>query len=144
MWCNVNRMPGEMKIQLRQISRSASEAVINSHHIAIDRPIAKGGSGAGPMGGQLFLAAVGGCFMSTLLAAIAAREADISHVAIEVIGSLADAPVRFTGIELIVTAKTTHHATLAHLLEIAGRGCIMMNTLRATLDLNVRALTQIA
>ena len=58
----------------------------------IDRPAAKGGGDAGPMGGELFLAAVGGCFMSNLLAAIRGREADISDVRVEVVGILADSP----------------------------------------------------
>jgi hypothetical protein len=38
----------------------------------------------GPMGGELFQAAVGGCFMSNLLAAIASRDAGISDVRAEV------------------------------------------------------------
>src|SRR5580658_11066596 len=92
-------MAGEMKVQLRQISASASEASIGRHRVPIDRPAAKGGGDAGPMGGELFLAAVGGCFMSTLLAAIKAREAEISDVRVEVVGSLADSPSRFAGLE---------------------------------------------
>jgi len=85
-------MANEMKIQLRQISASASEATIGRHRVPIDRPEAKGGTDAGPMGGELFLAAVGGCFMSNLLAAIRARHADISDVSVEVLGSLAASP----------------------------------------------------
>ena len=76
-------MANEMKLQLRQISASTSEATISRHQVLIDRPAAKGGSDAGPMGGELFLAAVGGCFMSNLLAAIKAREADIGDVRAE-------------------------------------------------------------
>src|SRR5580658_6008077 len=97
-------MAGEMKVQLRQISASASEAVIGRHRVPIDRPAAKGGGDAGPMGGELFLAAVGGCFMSTLLAAIHARKAEISDVRVEVVGSLADSPARFAAVELRVAA----------------------------------------
>ena len=73
-------MANEIKIQLRQVSASASEATIGRRRVLIDRPGAKGGADAGPMGGELFLAAVGGCFMSTLLAAIRSREAEISGV----------------------------------------------------------------
>src|SRR5271154_5102446 len=88
-------MASEMNIQLRQISASTSEATIGRHQVLIDRPVAKGGSDAGPMGGELFLAAVGGCFMSNLLAAIKAREAEIGDVRVEVVGALADSPARF-------------------------------------------------
>ena len=127
-------MANDMKIQLRQISASASEASIGRHRVPIDRPEAKGGTDAGPMGGELFLAAVGGCFMSNLLAAIKARQADISDVSVEVLGSIADSPARFTGVELRVAAKGGDQELLERLVEIADRGCIMMNTLRSTID----------
>ena len=126
-----------MKIQLRQISASASEATIRQHKVQIDRPAAKGGTDAGPMGGELFLASVGGCYMSNLLAAIGARNAEVSDVRVDVVGILADSPSRFTGLELRVTAEGGDPELLERLLEIADRGCIMMNTLRGTLDLRV-------
>jgi putative redox protein len=130
-------MANEMKIQLRQISPSASEATIGRHKLLVDRPSAKGGGDQGPMGGELFLAAVGGCFMSNLLAAIKTREADVSDVRVEVVGSLADSPARFVGVELRVAAQRRDQAQLERLVEIADRGCIMMNTLRGTLDVRV-------
>ena len=130
-------MVNEMKIQLRQISASTSEATIGRHQVLIDRPTAKGGADTGPMGGELFLAAVGGCFMSNLLAAIRAREAEISDVRVEVAGSLADAPARFAGLELRVAAESRDRELLERLVEIADRGCIMMNTLRGKLDVRV-------
>src|SRR5580693_256835 len=122
-------MAVEMKVHLRQISASASEATIGRHRVLIDRPAAKGGGDAGPMGGELFLAAVGGCFMSTLLAAIKAREAEISDVRVEVLGSLADSPTRFAALELRVAAESRDQELLERLVGIADRGCIMMNTL---------------
>jgi putative redox protein len=130
-------MASEMKIELRQISASTSEATIGRHQVLIDRPVAKGGSDAGPMGGELFLAAVGGCFMSNLLAAIKGREADISNVRVEVVGSLAESPARFAGVELRVAAESRDRELLERLVEIADRGCIMMNTLRGKLHFKV-------
>jgi len=130
-------MANEMKVQLRQVSASASEAAIGRHRVLIDRPGAKGGADAGPMGGELFLAAVGGCFMSNLLAAIRSREAEISGVRMEVVGFLTDSPVRFAGVELHVTAESRDRELLERLVDIADRGCIMMNTLRGTLDVKV-------
>ncbi len=132
-------MANEMKIQIRQISPSASEAAIRRHHVPIDRPAEKGGTDAGPMGGELFLAAVGGCFMSNLLAAIGARKAEISGVHVDVVATLADLPARFAGVELRVTAEGGDAELLERLIEVADRGCIMMNTLRGTLDLRVFA-----
>lgn len=130
-------MGNEMKIQLRQISASTSEATMGRHQVLIDRPTAKGGADAGPMGGELFLAAVGGCFMSNLLAAIRGREADIFNVRVEVVGSLAESPARFEGVELRVAAESGDRGLLERLVEIAERGCIMMNTLRGKLDVKV-------
>src|ERR1035438_3688435 len=120
-------MASEMKIELRQISASTSEATIGRHQVLIDRPVAKGGEDAGPMGGQLFLAAVGGCFMSNLLAAIKARGAEVSGVRVEVTGVLAEAPSRFTKVELGVEAEHRDTELLERLVEIADRGCVMMN-----------------
>jgi putative redox protein len=130
-------MASQMKIQLCQISASASEAAIRRHRVQIDRPVEKGGADAGPMGGELFLAAVGGCFMSNLLAAIRAREAAVSDVRVEVVGFLTDSPSRFAGVELRVAAESRDRELLERLVEIADRGCVMMNTLRGTLDLKV-------
>ena len=130
-------MASEMKIELRQISASTSEARMGQHVVLVDRPVAKGGSDAGPMGGELFLAAVGGCFMSNLLAAIKARKADIGDVRVEVVGALADSPARFAGVELRVAARTADGDLLEKLVEIADRGCIMMNTLRGKLEVRV-------
>ena len=130
-------MANDVKIQLRQISASASEATIGRHRVLIDRPTEKGGADAGPMGGELFLAAVGGCFMSNLLAAIRAREVEISDVRVEAVGFLTDSRSRFSGVELRVSAESRDRELLERLVEIADRGCIMMNTLRGALDVKV-------
>ena len=131
-------MANSMKIQIRQVSPSASQAEIRQHRVLIDRPAIKGGEDQGPMGGELFLSAIGGCFMSTLLAAIRAREADVSEVEAEVIGTLVDAPTRFSAVEVCVSAKCSDRELFEKLVEIADKGCIIVNTLRGKLDLTVR------
>jgi putative redox protein len=127
-----------MKIQIHQTSPSASEAEIRQHKIPIDRPTSKGGDDQGPMGGELFLASIGGCFMSTLLAAIKARGADVSELRAEVIGTLIESPTRFSAVEVCVSAKCSDREMFERLVEIAERGCIIVNTLRGKLDLTVR------
>ena len=127
-----------MKIQVRQVSASTSEATLRTHHVLIDRPVEKGGTDRGPMGGDLFLASVGGCFMSNLLAAIRARGEQISDAHLEVIGTIAESPARFSALELYVTADGASPELLEKLVEIADRGCIMMNTLRGKLDVRIR------
>ena len=131
-------MTNQMKIQLNQVSGTTSEATLRTHRVLIDRPAEKGGTDVGPMGGELFLAAVGGCFMSNMLAAVRAREVNVSSVRTEVIGTIVDSPSRFAAIELYITADCQSRELLERLVEIADRGCIMMNTLREKLDVQIR------
>ena len=133
----------EIKVQLQQVGPSTSETVIRSHKLLIDRPVAKGGADQGPMGGELFLASVGGCFMSNLLAAIKARGEEVANVRTEVTGSLADSPARFASIELNVSAECASPELLEHLVAIADRGCIMMNTLRDKIEVRIRLGSQV-
>ena len=131
-------MANEITIQIAQISPTASEATIRKHHVKVDRPEPKGGTDEGPMGGELFLAAIGGCFMSNLLAAIRAREAAVTDATVEVIGTLADSPSRFSAVDMFVRATYEDAALFEKLVDIADRGCIMMNTLRGKLEVNLR------
>ena len=127
----------EMKIRVRQVGPSTSEATIREHKVLVDRPEAKGGADEGPMGGEYFLVAVGGCFMSTMLAAIRAREAAVSDVETLVTGTLADSPSRFTSVSLEVTADCADSELLERLMRIAENGCVMVNTLKRVVDFRV-------
>jgi putative redox protein len=115
-----------------------SRATIRTHETLIDRPQASGGLDQGPMGGELLLAALGGCFMSNLIAAAAARRVPARALSVTVEGVLASAPPRFEAIELIVHAEGSDAATLDKLVEISERGCIVANTLAAAVSLKVR------
>src|SRR2546430_16917025 len=121
-------MAGAIKVHLEQTAPSTSKATMGAHHVLVDRPVAKGGSDLGPMGGELFLSAIGGCFMSNLLAAMKARDAEISDVGTEVTGSIVDSPARFVAVDIYVTAENGDGERLEHLVKIPDRGCIMMNT----------------
>lgn len=127
----------QMTIQLGQVSRTTTEAMVRAHRVLIDRPVDKGGTDLGPMGGELFLAAIGGCFMSNLLAAIRARNSDVSDVRTMVIGTIESTPARFSAVEVHIEAKGSSEE-IERLVEIADRGCIMMNTLRGKLDMSIR------
>lgn len=128
----------EVKVQLRQIGPSTTEASLPRGHTAlVDRPEAKGGADEGPMGGEYFLMAVGGCFMSTLLAAIKAREAPVSDVRTEVTGRLEGEPTCFTSVTLHVSADCDDPELLERLVKIAENGCIMVNSLKRGIDFGV-------
>jgi len=115
-----------------------SRAAIRSHETLIDRPEAKGGLDRGPMGGELLLAALGGCFMSNLIAAVAARNVPARALSVTVEGALASAPPRFEMIELTVHAEGADAAVLDKLVEISERACIVANTLGAAVSLKIR------
>jgi putative redox protein len=89
------------------------------------------------MGGELLLAALGGCYMSTLLAAVRAREAPVHDVVAEVVGTLEDAPSRFTAIEMRISAVCEDLELLERLVTVAERGCLVANSLRHALPITI-------
>ena len=128
----------EVKVQLRQVGPTTSEAVLpRGHTVLVDRAEAKGGEDRGPMGGEYFLTSVGGCFMSTLLAAIKAREAPVSDVHTEVTGTLDGEPPRFSSVSLQVSADCDDDELLEHLVQVAQNGCIMVNSLKRGVGFSV-------
>ena len=98
-------MPTTLRVDFEQDGPSTTRATARSHTVFINRPTAKGGADRGPLGGELQLVALGGCFSSHLLAAIRAREAPISQVRITVSGTMEGAPERFTWFRLAVEAR---------------------------------------
>ena len=96
------------------------------------------------MGGELFLAAIGGCFMSTLLAAVRARDLNVSDLSAEVSGTLSGTPAQFSSVDLLVTTEEADPNEFGKLVDIADRGCIMMNTLRDKLQITVRTTAHAA
>jgi putative redox protein len=130
-------MADQIKIEVYQISDTTSEAAIRDHRIRFDRPVTKGGADAGPMGGEVFLASVAGCFMSNLLAAIHARSAAVSGVRVNVTGTLGGPPSRFVAVNLTVTGDGADRELMGTLADIAARGCILVNTLRDKMDFSI-------
>ncbi len=131
-------MANTIEVQVKQVGPATSEAAIRTHHVLVDRPEAKGGDDRGPMGGELLLAALGGCFMSNLLAAIRAREAPVANVRTLVAGTLAESPGRFEAVDMLVSADCEDRELLRKLVTIAERSCIVANTLRDAVRLSAR------
>lgn len=120
-----------------QLDHSASRASARGHELTIDRPVAKGGQDLGAMGGEALLMGLGGCFMSNLLAAAKARDVTLSDARAEIEGDLADTPPRYTAIRMRVSAHCEPADALPKLVTIAERGCIVANTLRAAVALDI-------
>jgi putative redox protein len=130
-------MAGQINARVRQISGSTSEASARQHRSLVDRPEAKGGSDQGPMGGELMLMGIGGCFMSNLLAAAKAQEATVSDLVVEVSATMEDGPPRFTAIALRVSGRYPDRPTMRDIVAAAERNCISANTVRGALRLSV-------
>jgi putative redox protein len=133
----------QIQVEVRQTGRSTAEGQARTHTVVVDRPLDKGGDDRGMMGGEYLLVALGGCFMSNLLAAIHAREADVQDVRLQVSGTLGSAPSRFTDIEVLVSAQLSDRESsdrdlLEKLIVIADRACISSNTLRPAVNLTFR------
>ena len=123
-------MPRTITVEVDQVGPSTSKGTARSHSVVIDRPADKGGEDRGPLGGELLLLSLGGCFMSTLLAAIKTREADVSGVKLSVAGTICGVPERFESLHMRVSAKHNDADLMRKLMMMAERGCLVTNTLR--------------
>jgi putative redox protein len=121
-----------LQAEIQQAGPTVAKGLVRSHTVTIDRPTARGGSDQGPLGGEYLLIALGGCFMSNLLAAIRVREASVTDVRIEVSGKLEGTPERFTEFALNISAEHRDPDMVRKLIGIAARACAVTNTLRQT------------
>ena len=124
-------MGQSLEVRIEQVGPSTAKGIARTHSVLIDRPVAKGGEDRGPLGGEYLLLALGGCFMSNLLAAIRARDAAVSDVRITVNGMIEGSPDRFTRLALTIAATHQDAELMKRLVAIAERSCLVTNTLRS-------------
>lgn len=115
---------------VEQVGPATGEGRVRTHSVLVDRPTEKGGDDRGPMGGELLLLGLGGCFLSNLLAAVRARDAAVSDVRVDVEATLEGTPPRMTAFTLRVSGRYDDREQMEKLVTIAERGCIAANTLR--------------
>ncbi len=127
----------KVNVSVDQIGPTASEGKARDHTVVMDRPEAKGGENRGAMGGENLLMALGGCFMSNLLAAAKSRESDMSDVKLTITGTLDAAPPSFSAVEMTIAAEYSDKEAMQKLVTIAERGCIVANTLKNAVDLKI-------
>ena len=84
---------------------------------------------------------LGGCFLSTLLAAVRTREADVSNVRVSVVGTIGGVPERFESMALRVSAKYSDDDSMRKLVAMAERGCLVTNTLKDAVVISVEVET---
>jgi putative redox protein len=128
-----------LEVQIDQVGPTTAKGTARAHSVLIDRPVAKGGEDRGPLGGEYLLLALGGCFMSNLLAAIRGRDAEaaIYDLRITVIGTIDQAPDRFTALELKVSGTYSDVDLMRKLLTIAERSCVVTNTLKSAASITL-------
>jgi putative redox protein len=126
-----------LEVQVEQIGPSTATGTARSHSVLIDRPVSKGGADRGPMGGELLLMALGGCFMSNLLAAIRARDAAISEARLTVSATIEGNPERVTALALKIRANHSDPELMRKLITIAERACIVTNTLKEAAPVSI-------
>jgi putative redox protein len=128
----------EITVTLNQIDQTtAGEYQIRNHTGRIDRPEEKGGGNQGPMGGELLVASLGGCFLSNLIAAAKGRDLPIHDLNLTVCGVLEGAPPRFVKMTLTVHLAGLEKEALQKIVTIAERGCIVANTLKPCMEVAV-------
>lgn len=122
-------------VNTKQISPYTTEATVRDHSVLIDRPESKGGTNRGAMGGELLLAALGGCFMSNLLEIVRTREANITDISINVVGELDGTPKHYTSIEMQISAQYGDADQIEKFVTMAERACIVANSIKGAIDL---------
>lgn len=133
-----------LQVTVRQLEDgTTSEGLVRTHRVLVDRPVEKGGADRGPLGGELLLLSLGGCFMSTLVAAAKARGLQPANLELTVRGELGGQPERFQAATVEVRLPETPESdteTLRRCVAIAERSCIVTNTLKAAMPVDVRVL----
>jgi putative redox protein len=126
-----------VSVQLTRTGQTATTTDIRGHVLTFDRPESNDGHNQGPMGGEAFLASIGGCFMSTLIAAANARGVKVDDARCEVTGTISDGPRRYRSVDITAHAGSCPAEDFRHLVLLAERGCLVLNTLRGDLSLTV-------
>src|SRR6186997_1408212 len=116
-------MSQTLTVQVQQIGPATATAKARTHTVVVDRPVAKGGEDRGPLGGEYLLVALGGCFLSNLLAAIRTREAAVANVAVQVSGTIDGPPDAFSSFTMTVSATHNDAGLVRKLIAMAARAC---------------------
>jgi putative redox protein len=133
----------QVTLEVKRTGATATCTQIRGHSLVLDRPEARGGTDAGPMAGEAFLASIGGCFLNTLIVAAQARNLPLDDAVCTVTGTFLENPRRFGTIDITVECAACPSADLEHLVALAERGCMVLNTLRGNLQLSVSAQTAV-
>lgn len=132
-------MAKQMVAQVYAQSLTTSKGVVRGHEVLVDRPESKDGTDLGMMGGEMLLVALGGCFMSNLLEIVRTREANITSIRAEVIGTISeDKPARYIAMDMTIHADYEDREEIEKFVLMAERACISANTLKQGFPVTVK------
>ena len=130
----------EITTTIAQIdASSAARTTIRDHKLVTDRTVEKGGNNQGPMGGEIFAASLGACFMSNLIAAFQARGIEPRGLSATVTGTLEGTPPRYQKMAIAVSGAGVDRKQMDKMIAIAERGCIVANTLKPLMEVTIRS-----
>lgn len=86
----------------------------------------------------MMLLSLGGCYMSTLIAAARARDLDPSDLSVTVDADIGGNPQQFERATMTVHGDVDDEATLQKAIDIAERSCLVTNTLKGGMTVDVR------
>ena len=128
----------EVTTTITQIDDStAARTHIRNHELITDRTEEKGGGNQGPMGGEVFVAGLGACFMSNLIAACQARGIPAKGLTARVTGTLEGTPARYCKMAIAVSGNGIPRDQMEKMVTIAERGCTVANTLKQFMEVNI-------
>ena len=130
---------GNLKIHLKQCSKSAMQLENDKLKVITDRPIEKGGEGKGILGGKYLLTGIGGCYSSNLFAAAQSRNIKIEGLALDITATVSeDVPKRFSKVDIAVSYQScSDEQVFDKLMTIAEKACIAVNTMKNGLIFNM-------
>jgi putative redox protein len=132
-------MAKQITVELITQSMTTTKGIARNHEVLVDRPQSKDGTDLGMMGGEMLLVALGGCFMSNLLEIVRTREANISDIRADVVGTLSeDKPPRFVNMEIIVDANYNDREEIEKFVLMAERACLSANTLKQGFEVSAK------
>ena len=127
-------------VELRSIAGTgAAVGWAGGHTVVVDRPDGKaGGKGLGFNGAELLGLAIGGCFANDLRYTADEMGVAIDSIALAVTVTLAGEPVLATSATLAVTCTLADGSNPAPLVERAGTTCMVSNSLRQGVPIDIR------
>ena len=135
----------DLEARVKWLEGTLSLGQAGKQTVTIDRMASVGGTEAGFLGGELLLVSLGGCLTSNLVAAAKARNVTLVRLESHIVGTQAQNPTRLSGLEVEIDLAATDNTDgrelndeeLDKLVTIGERACLVANTLRSSLILNV-------